>query len=463
VSPSRRSRMRAAKGRRDTYVGVIVLVLGLLGFYFSITKTLPFLGQSGRLVTAYFTEPNQLQAGNTPVRVDGINVGKVDSVSAIDGGRYGKVVMRITDSSLQLHSDASAQAQFRTLLGANFVIQLNPGSQSAPPLGNNAIPRSRTGVQTEFDDVLQAFSGNTPAATRADLKQLSSALSGSQLGTLIDTVPSALGPTTKAFRALQGTDPGDLSGLVSSASQATDTLAADRTDLETLINQGDTALGSVAGQSAALGQTLDEAPGALDQTVAVTHSLNATIKPLNRLLTALAPGAKALGPAAATAQPAVEYLRTVLDQAKPLLASLRPAVNQLAAASGPGKTLLSGLEPTLNRLNSQLIPWLQSDDSDLDRPIYQLIAPTLASLGSAAAEADSNSHVLHFPIQPEANSVTLLPCTIFVAAPTPSQILECDNLNQVLSVLLTGSTGSSATAASTTTTSAENPAEVTAK
>ncbi len=446
--------------RRDTVLGITVLVLGVVGFYFAVTKSLPFLSPGGRLVTAYFSEPNQLEAGQTPVRVDGINVGTVNSISTADGGRDGKVVLRITNSSLQLHSDARASIEFRTLLGANFVVDVNPGSSSAPLLGKNAIPLSHTTVQTEFDDILRSFSGNTPAATREDLWQLASAMGGTQWGSLIDAAPSTLTNTAAAFRAVQGVAPSDLHGLVESAGRTTRILADDRADLETLIGQGDAATGAISSQHAALAETLDDAPSALRQTVSVSHSIDATIGPLNQLLDALGPGARELAPSAAAAEPTVEELRTVLDRAQPLLASLRPAVSALASASGPGRTLLTDLKPTINRLNSQLIPWLDSDDSDLDRPIYQLIAPTIATLGSAAAEYSADGHVLHFPIQPEANSLTLIPCTVFVAAPTPSEILNCDSLNNVLSLLLTGSTKDGAASAIP---AADDPLSVSAK
>jgi virulence factor Mce-like protein len=443
-----RPRRLQERPRRVLYVGLVMIVLGALGFYFALTKSLPFLGQGGRLVTAYFKEPNQVQAGNTPVRVDGIDVGTVSSVTEADGGRYGRVVLRITDSNLTLHTDATAALQFRTLLGANFVVNLNPGSSSAPELSNNTIPLSHTSVQTELDDILKVFNNNTSLATRTDLKQLSASMSGSQLKTLVQDLAPTLAPTATAFNALRGEQSNDLSTLVSSASQTVHTLAADRSDLETLVSGGASALGAVSGERQALASALQEAPTTLDSTVAVSHSVEATLPSLNTLLTALGPGARELGPAAAATQPTVRKLRTVLDRVQPLLTSLRPAISDLSAAATPGDAVLTGLGPTLTRLNTQLLPWLDSDDSDLKRPIYELIAPTLASLGSAASEYDDNSHVIHFPIQPELNSLTIVPCTLFIKAPTPGDLLQCASLNSVLDELLGATTSSSTDSAS---------------
>ncbi len=416
-------------------IGSATALLLALGFYFALTKQLPFMSKGGRLVSVYFREPNQIQAGETPVRVDGINVGVVQSVNLADGGRRGRVVLRITDSSLSLHSDARAALQYRTLLGANFVVNLDPGSASAPDLANNTIALSHTTVQTEFDDILRVFNHSTSDATRSDLKQLSSTMSGPQLRAVIGDLAPTLTPTPAAFDALRGETTNDLSHMVSSASQTVGTLAADRSDLESLVHGGAAALGAVSDQRPALAATLQTAPRALDATVAVSREVETTLPPLNRLLSALGPGARALGPAAKATEPTVRKLRTVLNRVQPLLGDLRPAINDLSAASVPGDTVLTGLQPTLTRLNTQLLPWLDSDDSDLNRPVYELIGPTLASFDSVASEYDDHSHIIHFPAQPELNSIDLVPCTVFVKAPTPSELLKCSDLNTVLGQL----------------------------
>ncbi|HET9074182.1 MAG TPA: MlaD family protein [Solirubrobacteraceae bacterium] len=432
-----------APANRTFVVGIVVVILAALAFYVAITHRLPFMGPGGRLVTAYFSEPNQVQPGTTPVRVNGVQVGVVDTVSVADHGRMGRATLRITDSSLVLHRDATAALQWRTVLGSNFVVNLNPGSPSAPVLAGAVIPLSHTTVQTEFDDILRIFKHSTRLATRVDLRQLSGSMAGPQEGHLIDVTAPSLAQTPQAFDALRGQDQNDLSRLVSTASATVATLAADRSALENLVSGGAASLGAISAQRANLAATVQKAPAALDATVAVGRSITATLPALDRLSVALGPGAVALAPSAAAAQPAVIQLRRALDHLRPLLAELHPAINQLAAAAGPGDAVLTGLAPTLSRLNHQLLPWLNSQDGDLHMPVYELIAPTLAGLGSVASEYDGLGHVIHFPAQPELNSLTVVPCT---ATLTSAQKVSCSNLNAVLSQLLGGS-GSSATAA----------------
>jgi virulence factor Mce-like protein len=433
---AKRRTLRREDPRRNAIVGVIAVVVAALGFYVALSKHLPFDSPGGRMVTAYFTEPNQIQPGNTPVRVDGVQVGIVASVTPEHGGRFGKVVMRMTNSDFPLHSDASAKLQFRTLLGANFVVNLDPGSNSAPLLGSRAI--RNTQVQVEFDDILKTFNANTSAATQTVLRQLANSMSGPQLRTLVVDLAPSLKHTAQAFNDLRGEDSNDLSTLVSSAAQTVKTLSDDRSDLETLISGGSASVGAISDERASLADAVNEAPGALHSTVEVSQSIEATLPKLNALLTALGPGARALGPAAEATKPTVIKLRTTLDRIQPLLSELKPAITQLSAAAAPGESVLTALHPALNRLNSNILPWLNSDDNQLKRPVYQLIGPAFAGLDSVASEYDSASHVIHFPAQPELNSVDAIPCTISV---TDLSASECSDLNTVVDNLF-GALGS---------------------
>jgi phospholipid/cholesterol/gamma-HCH transport system substrate-binding protein len=434
-------RHRTVQDRLRT--GLIVLLVGAGAFYYSLTHSLPFTGSGGRVLRAEFTAPNQVSGptplgsgGQTPVRVNGVDVGHVDSVTPADGGRAGIVSMRITDDAVRLHADATVTARFRTLLGAEYEVELNPGSPSAPPLRGSLIPVSRTSVQSEVDDVLRVFSGNTPSAVRSDLSQLGQGLAGRPAGALIDSLAPALQPTPAAFAALRGQATDDLSALVHSAATTTSTLGRYQTSLRQLISGGQSTFRATADERIPLARTLQDAPAALDATVSVSHSIEATLPSLDTLIAALRPGVRDLAPAARATRPAAVELASVLAHAKPLLRDLRPAVSQLAAAAPAGQALVDSLAPTVTRLNDQLIPYLQKPDSDLKQPLYELIAPTIATLGSAASEYDNHAHVLHFPPQPTSGTLTFVPCRLFVSAPSPSQLLRCDGLNSLLQTLL---------------------------
>jgi hypothetical protein len=131
----------------------------------------------------------------------------------------------------------------------------------------------------------------------------------------------------------------------------------------------------------------------------------------------------------------------VLRQARPLVTHLRPAVDELASASLTGRRLVGGLRPTVARLADDLVPYLASTDSDLKLPVYQLIGPTFAALGSSSAQYDDISHVINFPAQPGENSAGLIPCATYLTDPTAAEKLRCDTLNDALKALAGASGG----------------------
>jgi phospholipid/cholesterol/gamma-HCH transport system substrate-binding protein len=425
---------------RDTTLrtGAIAAVVIALGLYYSVTKSLPFIPSTGgRLVRAQFSEPNQLTS-KTPVRVDGIDVGTVSSVALAPGHRGGIVTMRITDGAVHLHADASAAIKFRTLLGSSMAVDLDPGSPSAPPLDGATIPLARTSAQTEFDDVLQVFSHDTPAALRTDLAQLSSSFHGTAAERLVDSLAPTLQDVPAGLGSLQGQMPDDLQNLIDASANTAAAIGADRARLEGLVAGAQGTFRATTNAAPQLAATVERAPAAMDATVAVSHAIDATLPSLNTLSEALLPGALLLGPAATTARPAATRLDEVLRAAEPLVARLRPAVDQLAAAAAPGTRVVTGLQPTVMRLNASVIPWLKHPDSDLRMPVYQLIGPTVATLASAASEYDDFGQILHFPIAPGAGSLGTIPCTVFVADPTAPELVRCEALNQLVGDLLKG-------------------------
>ncbi len=124
---------RTAPGQRQPWsrfrVGLLALVLVLIAVYFAFTKHIPFT--HGYRVHAVFQSSNNLRPGS-PVRIAGVNVGKV-----VDVGRYrhtnlSDVTMEIYDAGLPIHKDATLKIRPRIFLEGNFFVDLKPGSPSAP-------------------------------------------------------------------------------------------------------------------------------------------------------------------------------------------------------------------------------------------------------------------------------------------------------------------------------------------
>jgi phospholipid/cholesterol/gamma-HCH transport system substrate-binding protein len=153
--------------RNPVVVGAISLavVIGLILLAFNAEK-LPIIG-GGSTYYADFSEAGGLQA-NDEVRIAGVRVGKVDSVS-LDGDQV-KVAFRIQNGA-DFGADTRADIKVATLLGAMY-LSLDPAGPGQLPKGST-IPVSRT---TSPYDVVQAFSGLARTSARIHTTQLARSL-----------------------------------------------------------------------------------------------------------------------------------------------------------------------------------------------------------------------------------------------------------------------------------------------
>jgi phospholipid/cholesterol/gamma-HCH transport system substrate-binding protein len=419
--------------------GALVLALFGLFLYWGYTGgNIPFLGQGGYTVRAIFASGEDLRGGRTAVRVGGIDVGTVTGTQRTADGKAVLVTMNITDPDVHLTSNAGAQIYWRTLLGFSYYIQLHPGTGSSP-LGDQVIPESRTGVQVELDQVLQALTPTSRLGIRQTFGQLATAFApGNQAGATIDALAPTMANVGPAIQALQGTGPGDLTNTVYQASRLLSGLSSSDSQLGDLVHHADTTLGATSARQASIDAILQQGPQTLTDTRSTLTRLDATLTLLDPVVDALNPGVRQLAPAAIALDPALRQLIPLLDQARPTLKALRPALTNLSGAGASGTPLLRALLPTLRRLNSTVIPALNAKGSSGLR-LYETIGPTAAAVDSSAATYDANGHVQRFQaVAGGANTLSFLPCNLDLT----KYKLNCSDLQAVLGELLGGSPAS---------------------
>lgn len=415
--------------------GAILLGLLTLLLYAGFTKSVPFLGKGGTLVDMQVADLTHLQTGSV-VRVAGVDVGKVDAVRLGDGGRGARVTLRIDDGSgVQVHEDARAGIFWRTLLGRNMYVQLDPGSSSAPLLGDRVIPLKRTTVQQELDQVLAVADVEQRAALRKTIRTFDDAARDPEpIGGSIDALGPAARNMRRGFPALRGTQAGDLGELVREASRTMGALAASEERLAGLIDNGRMALGVTAARSDALGSTIDQAPGTMADTRATLARVRATLDELDPVTQDILPGAARLKDAAVAARPALGRLDVVLADAEPTIRSLRPAVRRLATAVDPGKTVIERLRPIVDRANDSLLPFLDRTDPEMKLKNFAAIGPAFSALTSATSSYDANGRIINFQTFPDERSLQALPCTLQFTNPDvgPDEKLNCDALSELI-------------------------------
>ena len=73
-----------------------------------------------------FESANSLRV-NSPVRIAGVNVGKVKTVEPKEGTDQALVTMEINETGLPIHEDATAKIRPRIFLEGNFFVDLTAG------------------------------------------------------------------------------------------------------------------------------------------------------------------------------------------------------------------------------------------------------------------------------------------------------------------------------------------------
>src|SRR6185503_18875999 len=168
----RKRRSAQHKGMPAFRAGLIALVVVLVASYFGFTKANPFANPYE--IEAVFDTVNNLKP-RSPVRIAGVEVGKVTKVEAIEeGDGAARVTMEIQDKGLPIHEDAELKVRPRIFLEGNFFVDLQPGSPTAPELADGStIPLSQTAAPVECGDLLAALQSDTRKDLQTFLQEYS--------------------------------------------------------------------------------------------------------------------------------------------------------------------------------------------------------------------------------------------------------------------------------------------------
>lgn len=300
------------------------------------------------------------------VKVAGVDSGVVDSVRPADDD--GAIVTVVVDDDLvdSVGDRPSARLRPTTLLSGLFYLEIVPGGDRTAEW-TEQVPRDRTRLPTELDDVAErlqpdALAGGRTALTQVD-ETLGNAGGNGALHELLAAAPGTLGPGAGVIESVRGTNPEtDLTQVVRGLQSTAGTLNREPGQLDGIgANLQDTTQ-VLAETSPAMSQTLNRLPGVLDTTDAGLKRLNVTLDKLR----------ETAGPA----RPSVQELDRLLGRAEPVLADARPLVSDLRAALVDTRPLVEGLIPASEGTTRVL--------DDLPRPLERLNGPVLDSLNSSS-------------------------------------------------------------------------------
>ncbi|MBJ7519481.1 MAG: MCE family protein [Solirubrobacteraceae bacterium] len=336
-------------GANPVTVGVVALLVILLACYMAFRKDNP-LTTSFKL-QAVFQTSNGVRA-NMPVRIAGVDVGKVTGVSAQNGTQASVVEMEIDEDGLPIHKDAELKIRPRIFLEGNYFVELSPGTPGQPSLGTgDTVPLTQTATPVQLDQVLTSLQ----QSTREDLQGL---LQGFGDGLTNEPVaeddesqdPSVRGKTAAqalndslrdAPGAARGTavvnsaivgDGNDVSATIKALDRLSRSLSGDTAALQDVVVNFNRTVSAFADESGALGETIAELPGTLKTANSTLTALNAAFPPTRAFAREILPGVEETQATIDAARPWLSQATALLspDELQGLVGILAPTTEDLA-------------------------------------------------------------------------------------------------------------------------------------
>ena len=389
--------------------GLIALVLIVVAVFFAFTKANPFA--SPYKLTAVFRSANNIKP-NSPVRIAGVNVGKVTGVSALPGGEgAAKVTMQISKQGLPIHQDATLKIRPRIFLEGNEFVDLQPGSPASPVIKKGshfAIPIQQTATPVQFDQVLTALQSDTRKNLQMFLKEYSQGLAdgGAQgFNRAVRAMPSAYRYGSLANEGTLGTQPHDLSTVEQGQAKVFRALDVHEPELKDLITNFNVTAAAFARED----QPLEQAIPALDATLRVgtpaLQRLNGALPALRSFARTALPATKSSGPTIDASMPFVTQARRLVSQPelKGLTHDLMVTIPPLAKLNHDSIPLLEETRQLSACQNNVLLPFITSKVPDPDFPnnsgtVYQQLSRTLPGLAGESRITDPNSGMFHIEV-----------------------------------------------------------------
>src|SRR5215213_11272749 len=289
--------MRKRRGGLSTVgVGLVALVVTVIAVYLGFTKSIPF--RPHYEVKAAFKSANNLRP-DSPVRIAGVEVGKVAKVERARKGDNGVLVtMRINKNGRPLHRDASFRIRPRIFLEGNFFVDVQPGLRGKEVPKNHVFPVNQTATPVQFDQVLTALQSDTREDLKLLLREYAAGLrgrGGNGFNRSIKYWKPAYRDNAIVSEAMLGEKEHDLSGYIDRAGVVAAALDRNPQRLKDLITNFRQTAGAFARENTSLEAAIAELPRTLAAAQPALAALNRSFPGLRGFARDLRPGVRSSG------------------------------------------------------------------------------------------------------------------------------------------------------------------------
>ena len=402
-------------GRAPFLVGLIAIVFTLVFAYFAYTKDNPFSGPFE--LNAVVEQANELKA-RSPVRIAGVNVGKVKSVEPLeDGSGHARIKMEIEERGLPIKRDAELKIRSRIFLEGNYFVDLKPGSPSAKPVeSGHTLPPSQASAPVQFGQVLTALQSDTREDLQTFLDEYSKSLEGPGargLNQAIDHWEEAYRNTALAGRAYLGKDEHDLHKVLKGQGRVFGALSRDTKALEELVRDLNLTFSGFAREEGNLRATIPVLRDVLRVGRPALASLNEGLPSMRAFAREALPAARSSSPTLDVQIPFIKQARALVsdEELGGLTDDLRETVPALVRLNEGTTLQLQQNRALASCQNNVLLPFAKTPIPDPDfpgnsgEPWFEQAQRAFVGLSGESRIADANSSM--FRIQGGGGPTTL--------------------------------------------------------
>ena len=416
-------------------IGVILIVLLAIASVYAYTKSVPW--SNPHSIEAVFTSAGNVRP-DSPVRIAGVNVGKVTKIEHLASDEAAEftaqagttddsapgdvpatatvVTMEFEDSALPIHTDATMKLRPRLFLEGNLFVDLKPGTPNAPEAEDGYVfPVGQTSIAVSIDEIFTTLQSDVRANLQTLLDELGTAFRrGGAEGfrEIYKTSPGAFRYTAEVNEAFLGTEEHDLSELIVNLDSTIEALNQGE-DIQDLVTNLRTVLGSFAAESESLERAIAILPDVLEEGTPALASLNASFPALRAFSREALPGVRSTPATLDAATPLLAQVRGLVsrDELRGLTADLRPTIPSLARLAKEGIPVLNETRSLSSCFIEVIIPFgyqtVEDPQTEASGQIYEELGFGLVGISGESRSADANGPYIRVGAGGGPNTITL--------------------------------------------------------
>jgi phospholipid/cholesterol/gamma-HCH transport system substrate-binding protein len=246
--------------------GVIAIIIVVIATFLAFSKSLPW--QNPFEFKAVFESAANIRL-DSPVRIAGVEVGKVTKVQHLHDSNLAVVTMSVNDNGLPIHDDATLKIRPRLFLEGNFFVDMTAGTASRPTIHDgDTIPVTQTAYPVQLDNILTSLQTDTRKNLQKLLEGFGTALQhqptaaedvtqdpdvrgvtgAGALNRSLTYAPRALKGGAEVNQGFLGTEPHDLRKLVAGLQKSLGALSQNEEQLKNFFTNFNTTMAALASQ-----------------------------------------------------------------------------------------------------------------------------------------------------------------------------------------------------------------------